>query len=642
MKILEIHIYGYGKLENVILTNLKAMQVFYGENEAGKSTIMSFIHSILFGFPTKQHSELRYEPKKGTKYGGQIILHLDEKGKVIVERVKGKAVGDVNVMLEDGTSGSEELLKELLSNFDKTLYQSIFSFNLHGLQNIHHLKNEDIGKFLFSTGTLGSDKLLTVESYLQKEMESRFKPNGKKPYINEKLMELKEVYTDLKKAEQQNAQYGKLLEQKNFLEDEIQQKQIDIHNLQKKIQQLEEWKKLFPIVKERNLLQEQLETKVTFPVDGLTRLNNIQQVLKPKEGQLKTLIERRDLLKEELQSSQPNKALLENESSIHRALESLPLYETLQEEEGEWQAKREHILSEIEDSRARVNLNIDDEDLLQLNTSVFMKEKTLEAEKKQVRLKEKKTELDERFSKEIEELERLEIQIGLLEGDILPEEVRLEKEQRLMTESNKDALERELHSVQDKKHLLKMTQKKEKERAKQNQFQILLLCVVFILLSGWSLIQSQWVLTAIGTIGISLGLFLFLKGKSASTKDIEEEINDLKNQEVALLQQLENFSSEEVRLLEEQLKRDSALKEQLTILKIKKEQQNVQYERVIKAFEDWEQDALEHEKLLQKLGKELLIPFKPPYSVGHLNRYKGTMILVKTVDKGGDMGGKRS
>ncbi len=65
MKIVEINIYGYGKFENVLFTDLHSTQVFFGENEAGKSTIMSFIHSILFGFPTKLHSELRYEPKKG-------------------------------------------------------------------------------------------------------------------------------------------------------------------------------------------------------------------------------------------------------------------------------------------------------------------------------------------------------------------------------------------------------------------------------------------------------------------------------------------------------------------------------------------------------------------------------------------------
>ena len=115
---------------------------------------MSFIHSILFGFPTKQQSELRYEPKKGAKYGGQSTVLFPNEGRTIIERVKGKATGDVVVRLEDGQLGGEEMLKELLSSIDKHLYTSIFSFNLHGLQNVHQMKEQDLGRFLFSIGTV--------------------------------------------------------------------------------------------------------------------------------------------------------------------------------------------------------------------------------------------------------------------------------------------------------------------------------------------------------------------------------------------------------------------------------------------------------------------------------------------------------
>lgn len=160
MKILELHIYGFGQLENVKITDLHNFQVFYGENEAGKSTIMAFIHCILFGFPTKQQSaELRYEPKHSTKYGGKIRIVHESHGGAVIERVSGKATGDVKVVMDNGRMGGEELLNELTGNFDKSLFQAIFSFNLHGLQNIHQMKNDEIGKFLFSAGTLGTERL---------------------------------------------------------------------------------------------------------------------------------------------------------------------------------------------------------------------------------------------------------------------------------------------------------------------------------------------------------------------------------------------------------------------------------------------------------------------------------------------------
>jgi uncharacterized protein YhaN len=195
LKILELHIYGYGQLENVQITTLHDFQVFYGENEAGKSTIMAFIHGILFGFPTKQQSLVpRYEPKHSTKYGGKIRIYHESHGGAVIERVKGKAAGDVKVALDNGRMGGEELLKELTGNFDKSLFQAIFSFNLHGLQNIHQMKGEEIGKFLFSAGTLGTERLSKSEAVLQKELDIRFKPSGKKPLLNEKLQALHDIH----------------------------------------------------------------------------------------------------------------------------------------------------------------------------------------------------------------------------------------------------------------------------------------------------------------------------------------------------------------------------------------------------------------------------------------------------------------
>src|SRR5213075_902676 len=115
-----MHVYGFGQLADVEIDNLADFQVFYGENEAGKSTIMAFIHGILFGFPTKQQTELRYEPRHNSKYGGKIKILTEDRGFTVIERVKGKAaVGDVSVIFENGVIGGEDLLKELLSNIDR-------------------------------------------------------------------------------------------------------------------------------------------------------------------------------------------------------------------------------------------------------------------------------------------------------------------------------------------------------------------------------------------------------------------------------------------------------------------------------------------------------------------------------------------
>ncbi|SQC68548.1 Uncharacterized conserved protein [Listeria fleischmannii subsp. fleischmannii] len=108
MKISSISILGYGKWSNVEFNQLADFQLIYGGNEAGKSTIMAFIHSILFGFPTKQSTIPRMEPKNKGPYGGKITLTETKLGTVTIERLRGKATGDVTVQVENGAIFGEE------------------------------------------------------------------------------------------------------------------------------------------------------------------------------------------------------------------------------------------------------------------------------------------------------------------------------------------------------------------------------------------------------------------------------------------------------------------------------------------------------------------------------------------------------
>ena len=73
----KIDIYGYGKWVNQQFELSEGLQLFVGENEAGKSTLQSFIRSILFGFPTRHRrvNQLNtFEPKTSEKYGGRLLL----------------------------------------------------------------------------------------------------------------------------------------------------------------------------------------------------------------------------------------------------------------------------------------------------------------------------------------------------------------------------------------------------------------------------------------------------------------------------------------------------------------------------------------------------------------------------------------
>ncbi|MCJ38397.1 hypothetical protein DOV17_08250 [Listeria monocytogenes] len=294
MRITSIDIIGYGKWSDAHFNNIANFQVFYGENEAGKSTIMAFIHSILFGFPTKQQSIPRMEPKNGGPYGGRLTLEDTPLGKVIIERLKGKATGDVRIYYGDGQTAGEEKLPEIIGEIDRNTYEAIFSFDIHGLQNIHQWKKKEFERYLLATGTTGSDALLKAAEALQKKLDSLYKPSGRNPLINQQLKKVKEAQQAFQNAKKQNAQYEELINEKEQAIVRQTELQKEKTTMRVELDELATLADLWPLYQEWKALSNKASetTEATFPPDGVIRLEHLNLREKEWQNQLIQLEER--------------------------------------------------------------------------------------------------------------------------------------------------------------------------------------------------------------------------------------------------------------------------------------------------------------------------------------------------------------
>ena len=138
MKIRELDIYGYGKWINQRFELDDHLQVITGQNEAGKSTLQSFIRSILFGFPSKRRRIQqinRYEPRHAEVYGGRILLEKTALGDVWVERTnKG-----LHVTTRQGDPLADNSLDQILGGLDEQLFDSFYAFSLQNLQELANI-----------------------------------------------------------------------------------------------------------------------------------------------------------------------------------------------------------------------------------------------------------------------------------------------------------------------------------------------------------------------------------------------------------------------------------------------------------------------------------------------------------------------
>ncbi len=300
MKILSVNIYGYGKIiKQEFNTNQDFVQIF-GENEAGKSTMMSFIHSVLFGFPTKKEAEPRREPRMHNLYGGKLTVQFkDEPEPVEIERLKGKVQGDVKIYFKDGTTKGEEWLTKKMNYIDKRTYRSIFSFDVLGLQDIHKNMTEDkLQEYLLRAGALGSHEYDEMLSAIDKELKTLYKRNGINPVINTELQDLNDLSDKIRDFEKHEDDYKTLINDQVKTLESLNAKKHALHQMEMIRKQKMKEVMYHKDIKDWKQLESKLNIEpVNFPERGIERYESLYNHVKQsardiglRQEKLKSLI----------------------------------------------------------------------------------------------------------------------------------------------------------------------------------------------------------------------------------------------------------------------------------------------------------------------------------------------------------------
>ncbi|MDF2607616.1 MAG: hypothetical protein K0S34_1812 [Bacillales bacterium] len=290
MKINSLNIYGFGKLQNTKINLHENINVIYGENEAGKTTVMQFIKQILFGFPTKNSLEKNYPPIRGGAYGGSLEVEALNGRVFIIERIAlNKASGEVKVTDQSGNEFPESfLLNEILKGVTQSSFSNIFHFGLDGVQQVNKLSGDDIGNYLLSTSILGSynpdDNLKT----LIKSRDGIFKASGRNQEIHRVLQDLNELNNQLFYESEGLYEFNKLIQDRTDLEARIKLLNKEIDDLEQKKQSSELQKRLNPLIIQRNMLMESVFASKHFEDIEFMNLQNTVEEINDLNRQLNT------------------------------------------------------------------------------------------------------------------------------------------------------------------------------------------------------------------------------------------------------------------------------------------------------------------------------------------------------------------
>jgi len=199
-------IHGFGLFHEEKLPPLAdGLVVFQGDNEAGKSTFLSFIRQMLFGFPRKNAPDFM-EVIHGEKMSGLLWLKSTSGDGYLLQRFKERA--SVIFRHEDGSELGEGELARLLSGTSETAFSHLFAFSLVELQSMDELQGEDVAVLLYGA-SLGASAIALprIRKELSCLQEELFKPRGQKQVINALSRRIEKIRSDLVEARRGLDQY---------------------------------------------------------------------------------------------------------------------------------------------------------------------------------------------------------------------------------------------------------------------------------------------------------------------------------------------------------------------------------------------------------------------------------------------------
>ncbi|PRS04643.1 ATP-binding protein [Bacillus halotolerans] len=606
MRIISIHIYQYGKFSNrTFHFSASPVQLIYGLNEAGKTTMMSFIESMLFGFPKSK----KYEPKSGGVYGGVLEAEHPEYGVMKIERAKGTAE-KVRVYTETGEVKQEDFLKQLFQGTDRALYKAIYSFDVFGLQEIHAFNRDKIGEFLLFSSLFGAEAVSKLDSRLMKESERLFKPNGRNPHLNQELETLKQLAAKLKQAEAEEAGYHQLLEEKRTLESRLAATETELNETAEHIRNIDRAIELKPVLIEKTALEQAIEQYPEhagqFPADGLHRLEKYESHLHPKSAQLEALRVKLAELDKQLQKLNPNEDILANEALILELSSAYHMYQSYGEQLAAIQAQLRQSSSQAAAGLEQLN-KTDENELLNMNTSYDYEWQLQQAVRHYVQARDRKRQLDEAFEAARRELEDAERAIRDVSTAILENSQRKEKEAALKAYDEAQGQHQEQMKLREQLKFF------ERQQAKQKKIVIaagILFMVLFLLLGQW--------IPAI-CVGAAFMLYAFTTGRKPLSS---EEAREREEPEM-------DISPREAEAIREALWEDDRNKQHLTSLRAELQQKEAAYERIIQQFEQWEADMAPSFSQAEQFMNELGFKEDPSFLLDAYNVMKDVKKVVK-------------
>ena len=291
MRIRDFSIDRFGMLVSQHVPHLSnGITVFFGENEAGKSTCLNFFRAMLFGYARNRRS-IDYLTDAKALSGGSLLLESDSLGPVRLARIPGPHGGKVTLTGADGSPRPESDLPVLLRGCTPDLFDKVFAFSLGELMQFSSLTDDSIRHALhgaaFGTGLRSPGQVLRQ---LEDAMRQIFAPRASSSTIHGLLRDLDAINATIKERGNEVDRYALLnaeLEAASRELDASKTARLDMETERRRLERAIALRRRWDALREaENELAAFPAMPGTFTPDGRERLDHLAERLEDRRQDL--------------------------------------------------------------------------------------------------------------------------------------------------------------------------------------------------------------------------------------------------------------------------------------------------------------------------------------------------------------------
>ncbi|MEO9254496.1 MAG: AAA family ATPase [Tepidiformaceae bacterium] len=279
MKIEQLHIDGFGPFANQSFGPFgQPLTVILGSNEAGKSTLLAFIRTILFGFPIRDRTKF-YPALNGGRHGGRIVAVADDGVRYTIERTEDASGPSFKLTSDTGLQSTDEsMLRPLIGDSSRGVFESVFAFGLADLQDIKRLNESDASAQIYAAG-MGATALPKALKRLKDDADKLFGSRLQTQRAAQLVKEIGDLDVKLDAVRGQADEFASLTRRRAGLEMELAAANSKLTTLTGRLAELGDLKQAWTDWLSLNEAQTTLRDvpdQPGFPDDGLARLDRLE------------------------------------------------------------------------------------------------------------------------------------------------------------------------------------------------------------------------------------------------------------------------------------------------------------------------------------------------------------------------------